>query len=47
VIPTSPFSANLHLGMSAPACESFSHSVDEVYYIIEGNGFIKLDGKRS
>jgi mannose-6-phosphate isomerase-like protein (cupin superfamily) len=22
-----------------------SHSVDEVYYVIEGNGFIKLDGK--
>jgi mannose-6-phosphate isomerase-like protein (cupin superfamily) len=21
------------------------HSVDEVYYVIEGNGFIKLDGK--
>jgi mannose-6-phosphate isomerase-like protein (cupin superfamily) len=22
-----------------------SHSVDEIYYVIEGNGFIKLDGK--
>ena len=22
-----------------------SHSIDEVYYVIEGNGFIKLDGK--
>jgi mannose-6-phosphate isomerase-like protein (cupin superfamily) len=22
-----------------------AHSVDEVYYVIEGNGFIKLDGK--
>jgi mannose-6-phosphate isomerase-like protein (cupin superfamily) len=22
-----------------------SHSVDEVYYVIEGNGFIKLNGK--
>jgi gentisate 1,2-dioxygenase len=21
------------------------HSVDEVYYVIEGNGFIKIDGK--
>jgi len=21
------------------------HTVDEVYYVIEGNGFIKLDGK--
>jgi mannose-6-phosphate isomerase-like protein (cupin superfamily) len=21
------------------------HSVDEVYYVIEGNGFIKVDGK--
>jgi mannose-6-phosphate isomerase-like protein (cupin superfamily) len=21
------------------------HSVDEVYFVIEGNGFIKLDGK--
>ena len=21
------------------------HSVDEVYYVIEGNGYIKLDGK--
>ncbi|MGB8938000.1 MAG: cupin domain-containing protein [Candidatus Nitrosopolaris sp.] len=21
------------------------HSVDDVYYVIEGNGFIKLDGK--
>jgi mannose-6-phosphate isomerase-like protein (cupin superfamily) len=21
------------------------HSVDEVYYVIQGNGFIKLDGK--
>jgi mannose-6-phosphate isomerase-like protein (cupin superfamily) len=23
------------------------HTVDEVYYVIEGNGFIRLDGKRS
>jgi mannose-6-phosphate isomerase-like protein (cupin superfamily) len=22
-----------------------AHSVDEVYYVIQGNGFIKLDGK--
>jgi mannose-6-phosphate isomerase-like protein (cupin superfamily) len=22
-----------------------AHSVDEIYYVIEGNGFIKLDGK--